>query len=115
MCVCVCVCVCVSPQMVRMLDVIESFVEQQGHKACRLDGSIPWQQRQENINNFNNDPVRVCVCVFVCVHMEPCTHTRRCCTQTHKTWDALTHGWAHSRLLCHLYLYRGIAEPREGP
>uniref|UniRef100_A0A6S8IFU9 SNF2 super family n=1 Tax=Dunaliella tertiolecta TaxID=3047 RepID=A0A6S8IFU9_DUNTE len=42
-------------QMTKMLDVIESFLDQQGHRACRIDGSVPWQERQENISSFNND------------------------------------------------------------
>jgi hypothetical protein len=42
--------------MTKMLDLLESFVEQQGHRVCRIDGSIPWQQRQANIKGFNEDP-----------------------------------------------------------
>jgi ATP-dependent DNA helicase len=44
-------------QMTKMLDLIESFLEQQGHKACRIDGSVPWQERQQNITSFNQDEV----------------------------------------------------------
>lgn len=42
--------------MTRMLDLLHSFLEQQGHRACRIDGSIPWQERQQNIKDFNADP-----------------------------------------------------------
>jgi ATP-dependent DNA helicase len=43
--------------MTKMLDLIESYLEQRGFKACRIDGSIPWQTRQANITDFNsNDP-----------------------------------------------------------
>eukprot|EP00798_Chlamydomonas_sp_ICE-L_P024975 gene24975-10636_t len=43
-------------QMTKMLDLLESFLDQQGHKACRIDGSVPWQVRQENIHEYNNNP-----------------------------------------------------------
>lgn len=43
--------------MTKMLDIIESFLEQQGEKACRIDGSVPWQERQQNITSFNKDEV----------------------------------------------------------
>jgi hypothetical protein len=45
-------------QMTRMLDLLQSYLEQLGHTACRIDGSIPWQERQENIRSFNEDKVR---------------------------------------------------------
>ena len=43
------------PQMTKMLDLIESYLEQRGERACRIDGSIPWQERQANIRDFNAD------------------------------------------------------------
>lgn len=44
-------------QMTKMLDLLDSYFEQKGHRACRIDGSIPWQERQKSINDFNsNDP-----------------------------------------------------------
>mmetsp|Transcript_16682 Transcript_16682/g.36078 ORF Transcript_16682/g.36078 Transcript_16682/m.36078 type:complete len:748 (+) Transcript_16682:1282-3525(+) len=43
-------------QMTKMLDLLQSFLEQRGHTACRIDGNIPWQERQKNINDFNSDP-----------------------------------------------------------
>jgi SNF2 family DNA or RNA helicase len=42
--------------MTKMLDLIESYLEQKGERACRIDGSIPWQERQANIRDFNADP-----------------------------------------------------------
>lgn len=42
-------------QMTKMLDLIQVFLEQQGHRACRIDGSIPWQERQANIQDFNEN------------------------------------------------------------
>jgi len=42
--------------MTRMLDLLHDYIEQTGHTACRLDGSIPYQQRQEAIEAFNTDP-----------------------------------------------------------
>lgn len=36
--------------MTKMLDLINSYLEQTGHtRVCRIDGSIPWQERQRNI------------------------------------------------------------------
>ena len=43
-------------QMTKMLDLIESYLDQRGERACRIDGSIPWQERQANIRDFNSDP-----------------------------------------------------------
>jgi hypothetical protein len=34
-----------SPQMTKMLDLIESYLEQTGHKPCRIDGSMPFEVR----------------------------------------------------------------------
>ena len=45
--------------MTRMLDIISSYLEQQGHRAMRIDGSIPWQERQAAIKNFNEDKVQL--------------------------------------------------------
>eukprot|EP00877_Chromochloris_zofingiensis_P014670 jgi/Chrzof1/9457/Cz04g03240.t1 len=42
-------------QMTKMLDLLESYLEQRGERACRIDGSIPWQERQANIKDFNTD------------------------------------------------------------
>jgi SNF2 family DNA or RNA helicase len=43
--------------MTKMLDLLQSYLEQLGHTACRIDGSIPWQERQEAIRSFNEDNV----------------------------------------------------------
>jgi ATP-dependent DNA helicase len=45
-------------QMTRMLDLIESFLEQRndGGKVCRIDGSVQWQERKEQMDKFNSDP-----------------------------------------------------------
>ena len=43
-------------QMTKMLDLIESFLTVQGHRVCRIDGGVPWQERQAAIEDFNNDP-----------------------------------------------------------
>jgi SNF2 family DNA or RNA helicase len=47
-------------QMVRMLDILEAYLEQLGHRACRLDGGVSWQDRQQAINDFNTDSVSMC-------------------------------------------------------
>ena len=43
-------------QMTRMLDLIESYLEQKGRKVCRIDGSVPWQERKKQMDLFNTDP-----------------------------------------------------------
>eukprot|EP00878_Enallax_costatus_P041488 GHUV01048280.1.p1 GENE.GHUV01048280.1~~GHUV01048280.1.p1 ORF type:complete len:726 (+),score=243.32 GHUV01048280.1:273-2450(+) len=42
-------------QMTKMLDLLESYLEQSGHQACRLDGSVGYEARQEAIDKFNTD------------------------------------------------------------
>jgi ATP-dependent DNA helicase len=41
-------------QMTRMLDLLDAYFDAQGEKPLRLDGSVPWQQRQEAIRAFND-------------------------------------------------------------
>ena len=43
-------------QMTKMLDLIESYFEQQGSRVCRIDGSVAWQERKEQMDAFNTDP-----------------------------------------------------------
>ena len=43
-------------QMTKMLDLLDAYLEDGGHKACRIDGSVSWQDRQEAIHAFNSDP-----------------------------------------------------------
>jgi SNF2 family DNA or RNA helicase len=43
-------------QMTKMLDILHDYIDGSGHKVCRLDGSVPYQQRQEQIESFNSDP-----------------------------------------------------------
>ena len=43
-------------QMTKMLDLIESFLTVQGHRVCRIDGGVPWQERQAAIEDFNHEP-----------------------------------------------------------
>ena len=33
-------------QMTKMLDLLHAYLEERGHNPARIDGSIPWQQRQ---------------------------------------------------------------------
>lgn len=39
-----------------MLDILHDYIEASGHRACRLDGSVKYQERQEQIEAFNSDP-----------------------------------------------------------
>lgn len=33
-------------QMTKMLDLLHAYLEEKGHRPARIDGSIPWQERQ---------------------------------------------------------------------
>ena len=40
-------------QMTKMLDILDTYLEQLGHIAARIDGSIKWEDRQAAIKGFN--------------------------------------------------------------
>ncbi len=42
-------------QMTKMLDLLDSYLDQEGHRVCRIDGGTSWQQRQEAMRAFNED------------------------------------------------------------
>jgi len=42
-------------QMTKMLDLLECYLEERGNKVCRIDGGIPWAERQEFIDKFNKE------------------------------------------------------------
>ena len=37
-----------------MLDILDTFLEQEGHKSCRLDGSVSWQDRKAAMEEFKS-------------------------------------------------------------
>lgn len=39
--------------MTKMLDLLDTYLEQLGHTSARIDGSIKWEDRQAAIKNFN--------------------------------------------------------------
>ena len=39
-------------QMTKMLDLLHSYLEERGHSPARIDGSIPWQERQVRISQI---------------------------------------------------------------
>ena len=43
-------------QMTKMLDLIDSYLDALGLAACRIDGNISWQDRQDAMKRFNTDP-----------------------------------------------------------
>lgn len=43
-------------QMTKMLDLIDSYLDARGLSACRIDGNISWQDRQDAMKRFNTDP-----------------------------------------------------------
>ena len=47
-------------QMTKLLDLLDTFLEQKGHQACRIDGSVSWQDRQAAMKAFNTDPNVFC-------------------------------------------------------
>lgn len=47
-------------QMSKMLDILEAFLNMNGHTYVRLDGSTSIDQRQRLMDRFNNDPKIFC-------------------------------------------------------
>ena len=43
-------------QMTRMLDILGDYLNLRGYKFSRLDGSMSFVDRQDNIDQFSNDP-----------------------------------------------------------
>ncbi|XP_078670176.1 lymphocyte-specific helicase-like isoform X2 [Branchiostoma floridae x Branchiostoma belcheri] len=43
-------------QMTKMMDVLEDYCLYREHKYCRLDGTMAYPDRQEQIDTFNRDP-----------------------------------------------------------
>lgn len=41
-------------QMTKMLDILDTFLEQEGHKSCRLDGSVGYQDRKDAMDSFKS-------------------------------------------------------------
>jgi ATP-dependent DNA helicase len=48
--------VLVFSQMTRLLDILSDYLHYRNMKFARLDGSMHFEDRQENIDRFNNDP-----------------------------------------------------------
>jgi hypothetical protein len=46
---------CSLMQFTRMLDVLDAYLDDRGHRAARIDGSMSYQQRIDHIETFNND------------------------------------------------------------
>ena len=42
-----------SSQMTKMLDLLDTYLEQLGHTTARIDGSVKWEDRQAAIKGFN--------------------------------------------------------------
>ncbi|KAK3270878.1 hypothetical protein CYMTET_20748 [Cymbomonas tetramitiformis] len=47
-------------QMTRMLDIIESYLQQKGLRPCRIDGTVSWQDRQQMMHDYNTKPEIFC-------------------------------------------------------
>ncbi|KZT50905.1 hypothetical protein CALCODRAFT_504196 [Calocera cornea HHB12733] len=41
---------------VKLLDILQTFVQQAAYEFCRLDGKLPADKRMEEVDSFNNDP-----------------------------------------------------------
>jgi len=48
--------------MTRMLDLLEDFLEYEGHRYERIDGSITGSVRQEAIDRFNGESMPPAAC-----------------------------------------------------
>jgi hypothetical protein len=42
--------------MTKVLDLMDHYLTELGHTACRIDGNVSWQDRQEAMKRFNSDP-----------------------------------------------------------
>jgi ATP-dependent DNA helicase len=42
--------------MTKVLDLLDHYLEELGHTACRIDGHVSWQDRQDAMKRFNTDP-----------------------------------------------------------
>ena len=62
--------------MTKMLDLLDAYLEGEGHQTCRIDGSVSWQDRQEAIRSFTR------TCRWVPLH----------CLLSQCCWDL---GWLH--------------------
>lgn len=51
------------PQMTKVLDLLQSYLEQKGHRACRIDGSIPWQVRLPTPASPRSTPWSMSICM----------------------------------------------------
>eukprot|EP00293_Proteomonas_sulcata_P010742 CAMPEP_0184305160 /NCGR_PEP_ID=MMETSP1049-20130417/14502_1 /TAXON_ID=77928 /ORGANISM="Proteomonas sulcata, Strain CCMP704" /LENGTH=220 /DNA_ID=CAMNT_0026617161 /DNA_START=30 /DNA_END=692 /DNA_ORIENTATION=+ len=38
-----------------MMDLLEDYLQLRGYPWARIDGTVHWQERQEEMDNFNND------------------------------------------------------------
>ena len=43
-------------QMTAMLDILDSYLEEKGWGAVRIDGGVPYQERNDRIQKFDQDP-----------------------------------------------------------
>jgi hypothetical protein len=39
--------------MTKVLDLLEHYLDQMGHRSCRIDGAVSWQERQAAMKQFN--------------------------------------------------------------
>ena len=46
--------------MTKMLDLLDTYLEQLGHTSARIDGSIKWEDRQAAIKTFNEGSDTFC-------------------------------------------------------
>eukprot|EP00899_Mesostigma_viride_P018681 jgi/Mesvir1/26814/Mv20575-RA.3 len=42
-------------QMTKMLDIVETYLEDKGHGYCRIDGSVPADVRRQQIHDFHHE------------------------------------------------------------
>ena len=59
-------------QMTKMLDILGDYLNLKKIKFCRLDGSMQFMDRQENIDTFNKDPehkVKLRRTLYITLHL----------------------------------------------
>ena len=43
-------------QFTKVLDLMDSYLDERGHRTCRIDGAVGYQERMAAMDAFNGDP-----------------------------------------------------------
>ena len=78
--------------MTKMLDILGDYLNLKKIKFCRLDGSMQFMDRQENIDTFNKDPEHKVSFTqtknFSAPHMTLMFPRCSCCQPEQEVWES---------------------------